>query len=90
MLCTTVRKNEECLFMSAKGCTYKEGSCYQIVEQCEGCARITEYENAKYCTKAPEPAMKWKTGNCNLATHLVAEKSAAQKKINPIKASKRK
>lgn len=35
-----------------------------------------------------DPELKWKNGNCNLATHVVVEAKKKQK-INPIKASKR-
>ncbi len=75
--------------MTAKGCSYNEGACHEVVEQCEGCERRTEFSSSWYCTATPEPAMKWKKGNCNLATHITAATAAAQAKINPLKASKR-
>lgn len=88
MLCTTIRKGEECSFMTKKGCTYKGGACHQIVDECGGCTRTRELESGWYCTACPEPAMKWKNGNCNLATHVERE-TAEGVKINPLKASKR-
>jgi hypothetical protein len=33
--------------------------------------------------------MKWKNGNCNLATHVATTVAANKQKINPLKASKR-
>jgi hypothetical protein len=33
--------------------------------------------------------MKWKNGNCNLATHVVSTVVTAKAKVNPLKASKR-
>ncbi|MBI9089161.1 MAG: PxxKW family cysteine-rich protein [Desulfobacterium sp.] len=89
MICTTIRKNDECVFMKAKGCTYNGGSCKPVTEACEGCQRLAEYETGKYCTAAPEPEIKWKNGNCNLATHVKTVVATKKQKVNPIKASKR-
>ena len=90
MICTTIKEGMECPFMSAKGCSYKGGICHQIVEQCQGCNRGTELSSGWYCTACPEPAVKWKNGNCNLASHVSnTATAAAQTKINPLKASKR-
>ncbi len=60
----------------------------QIVEQCEGCERIKEFEGAKYCGSYPQPAVKWRLGNCNFSTH-VKTAAKAKAKVNPLKASKR-
>ena len=38
---------------------------------------------------APDPATKWKYGNCNLATHIKNDKKETAQKVNPLKASKR-
>lgn len=89
MICTTVRKGDECVFMGSAGCTFNGGACNPIIEQCEGCQRIVECETGKFCTAAPDPAMKWKNGNCNLATHIKVVVETKKQKINPIKASKR-
>lgn len=89
MICTTTRNGDECVFMTAGGCTFEDGSCLPISEQCEGCAKTKDYEAGKYCTAFPSPLDKWRIGNCNMATHVQAAKSEAKKKINPIKASKR-
>ncbi len=89
MICTTVRKGEECVFMSAKGCKYNGGECKPVVEQCEGCQRAVDYETGKFCNAVPDPALKWKNGNCNMATHVMTVVETKKQKINPIKASKR-
>jgi len=89
MVCTTVRNGVDCPFMTAKGCSYNGGICHEIVEQCEGCNRKSEYGDGWYCTSTPEPMMKWKNGNCNLATHVATIAKTKTQKINPLKASKR-
>ena len=90
MICSTVKEGEECVFMASTGCNYNGGSCKPVVEACEGCSRIKEYGNGRYCTAAPDPAVKWKNGNCNVATHIKVEAAGKKQKVNPIKASKRK
>ena len=89
MVCITVRKDKECPFMSTKGCSYNGGICHEIIEKCKGCNRSTEYSSAWYCTSYPDPSLKWKNGNCNLATHVVNAAAESKTKLNPIKASKR-
>lgn len=71
-----------------------EGMCYNgavfqpVVEQCEGCARIRDFEGAQYCSSYPMPSTKWAMGLCNFSTHKKVT-AAAQAKVNPLKASKR-
>lgn len=89
MVCSTVRKDKECPFMTAKGCSYNGGICHEIVEKCKGCNRSTEYSLAWYCTSYPDPSLKWKNGNCNLATHVITAPVEVKAKLNPLKASKR-
>ena len=89
MLCTTVRKDNECVFMKKSGCSYEGGACKPIDEKCEGCNRVGEFESGKYCTSAPDPEAKWLLGNCNLATHITMEVTETKQKVNPLKASKR-
>jgi hypothetical protein len=88
MICTTVRNGKECPFMTQKGCSYNGGLCHEIVEYCEGCNRKVEASGGWYCQSFPEPALKWKNGPCNMASHISAA-AAAEAKINPLKASKR-
>ena len=89
MICTTIRNGEECVFMTKNGCSYKGGACNAVVEACTGCSRCKEYETGWYCTAVPDPALKWKNGNCNLATHVTMTVKEEKAKLNPIKASKR-
>ncbi|MBL7179250.1 MAG: PxxKW family cysteine-rich protein [Pseudomonadota bacterium] len=89
MDCTTVRKGFECPFMTAKGCSYNGGICHEIVEECNGCNRSVEFSSRWYCTSCPDPTLKWKTGNCNIASHVAKSPGVQQAKINPLKASKR-
>jgi len=88
MICDTIRKGVECPFMTAKGCSYNGGICHEIVENCQGCNRTIEHSSRWYCSACPQPSIKWKTGNCNLASHLTAE-AEKKAKVNPLKASKR-
>jgi hypothetical protein len=89
MICDTIKKGHECPFMTAKGCTYNSGICLEVIESCKGCKRSAEFEAGWYCSACPDPNMKWKNGNCNLATHVSTAMSTAKGKINPLKASKR-
>ncbi len=90
MICQTVKAGAECAFMTPKGCGYNGGACHPVVEKCEGCQRIIERDSGRFCAVYPNPAVKWKTGICNMATHVKVELSKQQQeKINPLKASKR-
>lgn len=89
MLCTTVRKDQNCPFMTANGCSYNGGICHEIVESCDGCGRKVEFSAGWFCSACPEPSTKWKAGHCNLATHVAKAAAGTQQKINPLKASKR-
>ena len=90
MRCETIKTGAECIFMKKNGCYYNGGRCYPIVEQCEGCGKISEFASGKYCVSFPEPSAKWQKGNCPMGTHVkkVVEETP-QKKLNPLKASKR-
>ncbi len=89
MKCTTIRINQECSFMAKHGCSYTNGHCEPVVESCTGCDRLIKVETGTYCTATPNPKNKWKFGICNLSTHIIKIIKEDQKKINPIKASKR-
>ena len=90
MVCKTIRPGVDCPFMKASGCSFNGGSCHQIVEACGGCDRGKEFPTGWYCAACPDPQTKWRNGNCNMATHVTAEvKVESDKKINPLKASKR-
>ena len=87
MQCVTVKPQKDCFLMGKNGC--KLGGCKPIVEDCNGCARIEEYNGKKYCSVFPDPSVKWKNGLCNFATHRKPEFVEESKKINPLKAAKR-
>lgn len=59
-----------------------------VVDKCEGCDRVREFEGEKFCSSYPTPARKWTFGRCNFATHVKTEVATAAK-VNPLKASKR-
>ncbi len=70
------------------GMLYKGATFKPIIDKCEGCGRVREFEGAQYCSSYPMPTAKWSMGVCNFSTHTrVAQ--AAQAKVNPLKASKR-
>lgn len=89
MNCSSVKDGVECPFMTKKGCGFNGGTCHQAIENCQGCERNTEYKTGWYCASVPDPKIKWRRGNCNLATHIKAEPKKAGPKVNPLKASKR-
>jgi hypothetical protein len=89
MICQTVKTGFECAFMSKKGCGFFGGSCHAIVDKCNDCGKIFEYESAKYCKVYPDPTSKWLNGKCPTATHIKLEVKEATQKVNPLKASKR-
>lgn len=89
MRCSTVKEGQDCFFMTKKGCTFNGGTCHIIVEACEGCHKVTEYPTGNYCVVFPDPAAKWRTGACNMASHLQATAKKENGKVNPLKASKR-
>jgi hypothetical protein len=74
--------------MKKNGCSYNGGVCLEVVEQCEGCGQIGTFAAGRYCSTYPAPALKWKNGNCNFATHIKTAQ-VAKGKVNPLKASKR-
>ncbi|MBW2621688.1 MAG: PxxKW family cysteine-rich protein [Deltaproteobacteria bacterium] len=89
MNCLTVKQGVECLFMSKKGCDFNGGTCHEILDDCQGCDRAKEFETGTFCISVPDPAVKWRRGSCNLATHLKAVAKEKGPKLNPLKASKR-
>ena len=89
MVCSTVREGSECVFMTKRGCEFNGGSCHPIVDQCDGCQKIIEIPTGKYCMSFLDPSVKWKTGLCNMATHIQSTIKKGNNKLNPPKASKR-
>ncbi|UCD71373.1 MAG: PxxKW family cysteine-rich protein [Syntrophobacterales bacterium] len=91
MVCQTVKEGTECVFMSKRGCSYNGGKCHPIVDNCNGCDRVTKYPTGLYCKAYSEPALKWIKGHCTLATNVKRNNGTTEeKKLNPLKASKRK
>ncbi len=90
MICQTVKPGIECFFMTKQGCNYNGGTCYPIIENCNGCNRTVEYPSGIYCASYPHPEQKWSLGTCNFATHIKEETSKEEKRVNALKASKRK
>ena len=88
MNCQTVKTGFDCAFMTKNGCGFIGGSCKAIIDKCDGCAKIIDYEASKYCKVYSDPASKWLMGRCPTATHVKLEIKETQK-INPLKASKR-
>ena len=78
MLCTTIKEGTECAFMSKKGCEFNGGACHTIVEECQGCERIFQSGTGQYCKVFPQPAIKWRRGACNMATHKKGDNGKSQ------------
>lgn len=90
MQCQTVLPGSECTFWSKSGCTFTEGSCQVVVENCEGCDRIVNGSIGKVCSAYPAPGRKWSLGGiCNFATHVKVEIKSEELRVNPLKASKK-
>ncbi len=73
-----------------KGLQFKGRNLQPIAEKCNGCERIADFDNEKYCMSYPDPTRKWARGTCNFATHVKGSLAKSGRvKINPLKASKR-
>ncbi|MFO8111589.1 MAG: PxxKW family cysteine-rich protein, partial [Desulfosalsimonadaceae bacterium] len=57
LVCETTRKGKKCTFMTAQGCSFNGGSCAEIIEACNGCARSEQQENGWFCTAFPDPSV---------------------------------
>ncbi len=68
---------------------YSSGLFNPVNEKCDGCDRIVDANNNKFCQTYTSPDAKWRLGICNFATHVKPELSVGTIKINPLKASKR-
>lgn len=89
MVCETIKAGVECIFMKKSGCAHSGGKCYTIIENCEGCTRIVQFETGMYCSSFPYPAQKWQKGACPMSSHVKKGVKQEEQKINPLKASKR-
>ncbi|BCO08667.1 hypothetical protein GF1_10430 [Desulfolithobacter dissulfuricans] len=68
---------------------YSEGPFQPVIDKCEGCERVVEENDTKYCRVYIKPEAKWRLGICNFATHAKPEIKVVKVRINPLKASKR-
>ncbi len=75
--------------MQTSEARYSSGPFQAVIEACEGCERIVEENDVKYCKTYINPAAKWRLGICNFATHKKPEIKVVKVRINPLKASKR-
>jgi hypothetical protein len=90
MICATLKAGTDCAFMTKAGCGFSGGSCFPVVEQCDGCQKVLDLPVGRFCSSFPNPSVKWKTSQCNFATHSKLDsQNQQQAKINPLKASKR-
>ena len=71
-----------------EGMLYNGALFQPVIDKCEGCARIRDFQGAHYCSSYPIPTAKWSMGICNFSTHMKTA-AVAQAKVNPLKASKR-
>jgi hypothetical protein len=77
--------------MNSKFFLYRE----VVITKCEGCSKIVRQQqlfnlgDAEYCSVYLSPASKWRIGNCPMATHIKREAVVDEKKINPLKQSRR-
>lgn len=74
---------------TSEGMLYNGAVFQPIIDKCDGCGRIREFEGSQYCSSYPMPNAKWSMGNCNFSTHAKASTGGTQAKVNPLKASKR-
>jgi hypothetical protein len=90
MQCSIIKPGYECTFAVPHACGFgaPQETCYPIADKCEGCGHVQEWPTGKYCAIFAKPSTKWLLGNCNMSTHIKIEQ-AVEKKVNPLKASKR-
>ncbi|MDR3134728.1 MAG: PxxKW family cysteine-rich protein [Deltaproteobacteria bacterium] len=81
MQCGTVKTGLECAFMAKSGCGFLGGACRVIDQRCEGCDRVVAHGEKKFCAAFPDPAVRWRLGNCNMATHIKVESKADASKV---------
>ena len=71
-----------------EGMLYNGAVFKPVIDKCEGCARVRDFDGSNYCSSYPMPAAKWSMGICNFSTHTKVS-TVTQAKVNPLKASKR-
>lgn len=74
--------------MNGEGMLFNGITFKPVVEACEGCGRIAEFEGQNFCSGYSQPAAKWALGACNFTT--IAKGGNTEKaRVNPQKASRR-
>ena len=81
MQCVTIKEGTECAFMTRRGCDFNGGACHAVVEQCNGCERAKQFPEGIFCTVFPDPAVKWRRGVCNMATHMKEQAKTDASKV---------
>jgi len=81
------KKKDYCSWLKKEACTLppQVAICDIAIEKCNGCEKMLA---SGYCTLYPDTSLKWGNGNCPSATNL-KKKAEVQKKMNPLKASKK-
>jgi hypothetical protein len=74
---------------TSDGVVYNGFLLEPVIEKCEGCDRVREFDGDQFCASYPVPSRKWHLGACNFATHVSATIDHGKVKVNPLKASKR-
>ncbi|MDR1110396.1 MAG: PxxKW family cysteine-rich protein [Deltaproteobacteria bacterium] len=81
MQCETIKTGIECSFMAKSGCGFLGGACRSIHEKCEGCDRVQAIGEKKFCATFPDPNVRWRVGNCSMATHIKSETKSDAGKV---------
>jgi len=68
MICTILKEEIDCVFMTRQGCIYYGGHCDPVVQACEGCNHIKEIEEDFYCTTARPVPIRQPSGTWASAT----------------------
>lgn len=68
-------------------CTFYDGKCFTTIDQCKGC----KYIEGPFCMVYISPSAQWHRGRCPMYVNPaeVQKKVEEEKKLNPLKASKR-
>jgi hypothetical protein len=61
--------------------TINDGAARVVAEKCDGCDRIKTVEDKRYCAAFPDPTVRWRLGNCNMATHIKTETKGDSAKV---------
>ncbi|MDR2350449.1 MAG: PxxKW family cysteine-rich protein [Deltaproteobacteria bacterium] len=60
-------------------CVMNDLAVQAIAEKCVGCDRIKTVGERQLCSAFPVPSVKWRLGNCNMATHIKTETRTTEK-----------